>query len=149
MKKVLCVLIVCAILLVGITTIQNDLLVTTYANALSDIKTGLDISFSVSVTKWLKAALNSNTYYVSTEGEYSGTEINNTGWSNNSNIQIDVAPIKSTDIQLQYFVTSPQYYPQLTASQTHYMNIGVKQKLLQTVPKSSMKRSSSIPSAGM
>ena len=116
-----------------ITTIQNDLLVTTYANALSDIKTGLDISFSVSVTKWLKTAINSNTYYVNTKGEYSGTEINNKGWSNNSNIQIDVAPIKSTDIQLQYFVTSPQYYPQLTAAQTHYMNIGVKQKLFKGV----------------
>jgi hypothetical protein len=50
--------------------------------------------------------------------------------SNNSNILLDFLPGKSTDIQLQYFLTTPQYYPQLTTALTHYMNVGVKQKFL-------------------
>lgn len=37
---------------------------------------------------------------------------------------------RTTDIQLQYFVTTPQYYPQLTTALTHLMNAGFKQKLL-------------------
>ena len=39
-------------------------------------------------------------------------------------------PRKGSDIQVQYFVTTPQYFPQLTTSLTHQMNIGFKQRLL-------------------
>lgn len=49
---------------------------------------------------------------------------------NNSNILFDFAPGKTTDIQLRYFLTTPQYHPQLTTSLTHHMNIGIRQNLL-------------------
>lgn len=113
-----------------ITKFQDELLVTTYINAESDLKTGLDISMTVTPFKWMNATLSANTYYVNTKGSFEGAEIDNRGWSNNSNILFDFAAGKTTDIQLQYFLTTPQYYPQLTTSLTHYMNIGVKQRVL-------------------
>lgn len=113
-----------------ITKFQDDILVTTYINAESDLKTGLDLSLTVSPFKWMNATLNANTFYVNTKGSFDGADIDNRGWSNNSNILFDFAPGKTTDIQLQYFLTTPQYYPQLTTSLTHYMNLGLKQRLL-------------------
>lgn len=113
-----------------ITKFKDNLLVTTYINAKSDLKSGMDLSLTVSPLKWMNATLSANTFYVKTKGSFDGTEIENGGWSNNSNILFDFATGKTTDIQLQYFLTSPQYYPQLTTSLTHYMNIGVKQRLL-------------------
>lgn len=113
-----------------ITKFQDELLVTTYINAESDLKTGLELSMTVTPFKWMNATLSANTYYVDTRGSFEGAEIDNRGWSNNSNILFDFAPGKRTDIQLQYFLTTPQYYPQLTTSLTHYMNIGVKQRVL-------------------
>jgi outer membrane receptor protein involved in Fe transport len=113
-----------------ITKFKDDLLVTTYINAESDLKSGLDLSLTVSPLKWMNATLSTNTFHVSTKGTFDGADIDNRGWSNNSNILFDFAPGKTTDIQLQYFLTTPQYYPQLTTSLTHYMNVGVKQRLL-------------------
>ena len=43
---------------------------------------------------------------------------------------LDVAPWKGGNIQIQYFVTTPQYYPQLTTEFTHQMDVGFKQHLL-------------------
>lgn len=113
-----------------ITRISDGLLITTYINGTSDLKTGADLSFKVLPAKWMTATLSANTFYVDTKGSFEGADIDNSGWSNNSNVLLDFLPGKSTDIQLQYFLTTPQYYPQLTTSLTHYMNVGVKQKFL-------------------
>lgn len=113
-----------------ITAFRDDLLVTTYINAESDIKTGLDLTFSASPFKWMNASLNANSFYVSTVGDFEGADIDNEGWTGNGNVVFDFMPGKTTDVQLQYFLSSPQYYPQLTTSMTHYMNIGLKQRLL-------------------
>ena len=43
---------------------------------------------------------------------------------------LNFVPWKGGDIQVQYFVTTPQYYPQLTTSLTHQIDIGFKQRLL-------------------
>ena len=113
-----------------ITTLNDDILVTTYINADSDIKTGLDFSLKITPTKWANLSLGANTYYVIAKGIYDGANINNYGWTNNSNIMLNLYPFKNTDIQLQYFVTTPQHFPQLTTSLSHQMNIGIKQQLL-------------------
>ena len=113
-----------------ITTLDKNILITTYINADSDIKTGLDISLKIAPTKWVNLSIGANTYYVMAKGIYEGANINNYGWTNNSNIMLNFNPFKSTDIQLQYFVTTPQYFPQLTTSLSHQMNIGIKQQLL-------------------
>lgn len=123
-----------------ITEVVDSLLITTYINAAYDMKSGLDISLKVIPTKWMTATLSTNTYYVKTSGQFKKANydyighktlnIDNEGWSNNSNILIDFLPNKNTDIQIQYFIMTPQYYPQLTTSFTHKMNIGIKQELL-------------------
>ena len=113
-----------------ITKMSESLLITTYINGLSDLKTGAEISLKVTPAKWMTATLNANTFHTDTKGRFEGAHIDNRGWSNNSNLLLDFIPGKTTDIQMQYFLTTPQYYPQLTTSLTHYMNIGVRQKFL-------------------
>ena len=110
-----------------ITTFDENKLITTYVNVASDMKTGLDLSMNVDVTSWFNILLASNTYYVTSDGEYKGTVISNSGLTNNSNITLDFITWKGMDIQCQYFVTTPQYFPQLTTALTHQMNIGIKQ----------------------
>ena len=110
-----------------ITTFDENKLITTYVNVASDMKTGLDLSLNVDVTSWFNILLASNTYYVTSDGEYKGTVISNSGLTNNSNITLDFITWKGTSIQCQYFVTTPQYFPQLTTALTHQMNAGIKQ----------------------
>lgn len=113
-----------------ITHFDNERLITTYVNAAGDLKTGVELSLRVVPAKWVNISAAANTYYVTTNGTYQGADIANAGWTNNSNILLDFMPWKGGDIQVQYFVTTPQYFPQLTTSLTHQMNIGIKQRLL-------------------
>ena len=113
-----------------ITKMDNERLITTYANADSDIKTGVEISLKITPAKWMNISVGANTYYVTTEGISEGMHIDNHGWTNNSNMLLDFMPWQGGDLQLQYFVTTPQYYPQLTTSLTHQMNMGIKQRFM-------------------
>ena len=113
-----------------ITMIDEGKLITTYVNASSDIKYGMDISVNFNPVKWANISLTANTYYTSTEGKAQSAEISNKGVTNNSNLMLNFLPGKGTDIQCQYFITTPQYFPQLTTSLTHQMNVGVKQKIM-------------------
>ena len=113
-----------------ITKMDNELLITTYANADSDSKTGVEVSLKVAPAKWMNFSVGANTYYVTTEGIFEDMHIDNQGWTNNSNLLLDFVPWKGGDLQLQYFVTTPQYYPQLTTSFTHQMNMGIKQRFM-------------------
>ena len=115
-----------------VTKMDGERLITTYANADSDLKTGVELSLKVTPAKWVNFSVSANTYYVTTEGIFKGTHIDNNGWTNNSNLMFNFIPWKGGDIQVQYFVTTPQYYPQLTTSLTHQMNIGIKQRLLKS-----------------
>ena len=105
-------------------------LITTYVNSEMDLKSGIDVSMRINAAEWVNLSLSANTYYVSTEGEFNGAEISNKGLTNNSNITLDFLPWRGGNIQCQYFITTPQYFPQLTTALTHQMNLGVKHKLL-------------------
>lgn len=113
-----------------ITMIDDDRLITTYVNAACDLKSGVDLSFRMNPVRWFNLSLAANTYYSVTDGEFNGAVIDNKGLTNNSNIMLDFLPWKGGDIQCQYFVTTPQYFPQLTTALTHQMNIGFKQRLM-------------------
>ena len=113
-----------------ITTFDENKLITTYVNVASDLKTGLDLSLNLYPTRWLNVSLAANTYYVTLEGEYKGAVISNSGITNNSNILFDFIPWKGGTLQCQYFVSTPQYFAQLTAALTHQMNAGLKQRFL-------------------
>ena len=110
--------------------LDNDILVTTYINADSDFKTGLDHNIRYSPVRWLTIDLASNTFYSASRGTFKGADIRNQGWTNNSNIGLTIRPFNGTEIQAQYFVTTPQYFPQFTTRTIHYGNIGVKQSFL-------------------
>ena len=111
-----------------ITAISGNKLITTYVNADTDLKAGVELSFRTEISKKLSLSLAANTYYADAAGEYNGALISNSGVTNNSNIMLDIFPWKGGSIQCQYFVTTPQYFPQLTTELTQQMNIGFKQK---------------------
>ena len=113
-----------------VTLLKDDVLVTTYVNGIGDMKTGAEVSLTVSPYKWIKAAISTDTYYVKTAGKLNEEVLDNSGVANNSNIMLDFMPGKTTDIQIQYFLSTPQYYLQLTSMLTHHMNIGVRQRFL-------------------
>ena len=112
-----------------ITHLDNERLITTYVNSTSDLKAGVELSLRVVPAKWINISAGTNSYYVTTDGTYEGADIANVGWTNNCNLMLDFIPKKGCDIQVQYFVTTPQYFPQLTTSLIHQMNIGFKQRL--------------------
>ena len=113
-----------------ITMIDDGRLITTYVNADADMKAGVDVSVKIDPAKWLNISLSANTYYVSTEGRFNGAEISNAGVTNNSNIMLDFLPWRGGSIQCQYYITTPQYFPQLTTALTHQMNLGIRHKLM-------------------
>ena len=84
-----------------ITTFDVNKLITTYVNVASDMKTGLDLSLNVDVTSWFNILLATNTYYVTSDGEYKGTAISNRGVTNNSNITFDFNTWRGMNIQGQ------------------------------------------------
>lgn len=111
-----------------ITTIEDELLITTYINAPYDVRAGADISIKVKPVKWMNLTLNTNTYNVNIKGNQNGVDVSNGGIVNNSNVLLDFMPSKKTDIQVQYFLSTPQYFAQLTTTFNHYINIAVKHK---------------------
>ena len=113
-----------------ITKLDGDKLITTYVNADKDVKAGLDLSLNVNPVKWMSISVGANTYHVSTKGTYEGADIANSGWTNNTTLMLDFLPWKGGSAQIQYFVTTPEYFPQLTSELTHQMNIGFKQQLM-------------------
>ena len=110
--------------------LADDILITTYINADFDVKTGIDHNIRYSPARWLTLDLASNTFYSASRGSFKGADIRNQGWTNNSNIGLTIRPFSSTEIQAQYFVTTPQYFPQFTTRTIHYGNVGVKQYFL-------------------
>ena len=109
---------------------EDDILLMTYINATSQTKAGLDLSVKADPWKWMTATLGTNTYYLRSVGNIEEWDISNSGWVNNSNLRLDFRPIKGMNINLQYFLNTPQYYPQFTTRLSHYMNIGISQKFL-------------------
>ena len=109
---------------------EGDILLMTYINATSQTKAGVDLSVKVDPWKWMTATLGTNTYYLRSVGNIDEWDISNSGWVNNSNLRFDFRPIKGMNINLQYFVNTPQYYPQFTTRLSHYLNIGISQKFL-------------------
>ena len=110
--------------------LNSDILVTTYINADSDVKTGIDHNIRYSPVGWLTVDLASNTFYSASQGFFKGADIRNQGWTNNSNAGLTIRPFNGSEIQAQYFVTTPQYFPQFTTRTIHYGNIGIKQSIL-------------------
>ena len=110
--------------------LDNDILVTTYINADSDVKTGIEHNIRYSPARWLTVDVASNTFYTASRGSFKGAEIRNHGWTNNSNVGLTIRPFSSTEIQTQYFVTTPQYFPQFTTRTIHYGNVSLKQYFL-------------------
>lgn len=111
------------------TLADGDKLLSTYVGCARDMKAGLDLSLKVAPTRWLDATLSTNTYHSVTRGELVGMDIDNQGWSNSSNLLVNVSARRGTDLQLQYVLMTPQYYPQFTTALNHYMNVGMKQSL--------------------
>lgn len=110
-----------------IATLADDILLMTYINGRWNLTAGIDHNLRIKPIVWMDIDIATNTYYSHSVGEYKGMEILNHGWTNNSNISLTFKPIRGMNLQLQYFVVTPQYFAQFTTKTIHYCNIGIKQ----------------------
>lgn len=113
-----------------ITILKDSLLLLTYINGLSELRTGLDLQLTLHPAKWVDIDLNTNTYYVNANGKYEKLDLSNKGWVNSSLVELNFKPVKGMNIQVQYSFTTPEYYPQFTIPFSHVMNIGIRQSFL-------------------
>lgn len=112
------------------TDLRNENLVITYVNGKYELTTGIDLVLKAYCTRWLEVLAQSSTWFADTKGTSEEMDLANRGVTNSSNLRLDFKPIKGMNIQLQYFLTTPQYFPQFTTELAHYMNIGISQKFL-------------------
>lgn len=110
-----------------VATLEDDILVMTYMNGKLNLTTGIDHTLQIRPLKWMTIDIATNTYYNHFTGSYNNVDVSNHGWVNNSNVALNFKPFKGMNIQFQYFVITPQYFPQFTTKTTHYCNIGIKQ----------------------
>lgn len=111
------------------TIYDKDALMLTYINGDVESKTGADISLKIKLARWVNVDISSNTYFGKTSGKFEEVDLGSSGWVNNSNIGVNIMPVKGTEVQLQYFYSTPQHYPQFTTQTIHYMDIAIKQNL--------------------
>ena len=110
-----------------VAALEDGILVMTYMNGKWNMTTGVDHTIQIRPLKWMTIDVATNTYYSSFAGTYNHVDVSNRGWVNNSNVALNFKPFKGMNIQIQYFVVSPQYFPQFTTKTIHYCNIGIKQ----------------------
>ena len=115
-----------------IAYLDRDILVMTYINGDRDLKTGLEHNIRWSALRWLGIDLGSNIFYTQSHADWNDTAIRNQGWTTNTSATLNIMPLRGMTIQTQYFVTTPQYFPQFTTKTIHYCNFGIRQQLPKT-----------------
>ena len=117
-----------------IAYLDHNVLVMTYINGDIDLKTGIEHNIRWSTLRWLGIDLGSNIFYTRSRADWNGTAIRNQGWTTNTSATLNIMPLRGMTVQAQYFVTTPQYFPQFTTKTIHYCNLGIRQQL----PKASL-----------
>ena len=115
-----------------ITYLDQNILVMSYTNSDMDIKTGIEHNIRWNALQWLDIDLGSNIFYAKSRADWQGTSFSNQGWTANNSATLNMTPRKGMTIQAQYFVTSPQYFPQFATKTIHYCNLGIRQQLPKT-----------------
>ena len=115
-----------------ITYLDQSILVMSYINSDMDIKTGIEHNIRWNALRWLDIDLGSNIFYAKSRADWQGTSFRNQGWTTNNSATLNMTPQKGMTIQAQYFVTSPQYFPQFATKTIHYCNLGIRQQLPKT-----------------
>jgi outer membrane receptor protein involved in Fe transport len=115
-----------------ITYLDQSILVMSYINSDMDIKTGIEHNIRWNALRWLDIDLGSNIFYAKSRADWQGTSFSNQGWTANNSATLNMTPRKGMTIQAQYFVTSPQYFPQFATKTIHYCNLGIRQQLPKT-----------------
>ncbi len=115
-----------------ITYLDQSILVMSYINSDMDIKTGIEHNIRWNALRWLGIDLGSNIFYAKSRADWQGASFRNQGWTTNNSATMNIMPRKGMTIQAQYFVTSPQYFPQFATKTIHYCNLGIRQQLPKT-----------------
>ena len=112
-----------------IAYIDQNILVMTYINGDQYLNTGVEHNIRWSAQRWLGVDVGCNVFYTKSRGTSQGVTFRNDGWTCNNNASLNIMPMQGMTIQAQYFVTTPQYFPQFTTKTIHYCNLGIRQQL--------------------
>lgn len=113
-----------------VAVIKDTDLIMTYINGEWDKKKGVELLLKIKPVKWMEISINDNFYHTETTGTYEGAEIGNNGFVNSLNGALNFKPLNGLNIQVQYFYTTPQYFPQFTTKPIHYMDLSVRYAFL-------------------
>lgn len=113
-----------------VAELRDDILLLTYVNGKYEVTAGLDFALNVLAARWFEFTASNSTWFTDTKGNAANMDLDNRGVTNGSWLKLNFKPIKGMNIQLQYFVTTPEYFPQFTTELSHYMNVGISQKFL-------------------
>ena len=112
-----------------IAYLHQDILVMTYINGEKYLNSGIEHNVRWSALQWLGVDVGANVFFTKSHATNLGVTFRNQGWTSNSNVSLNMMPTKGMTIQAQYFVTTPQYFPQFTTKTIHYCNLGLRQQL--------------------
>ena len=112
-----------------VTYLDQNILVMSYVNSDMDLKTGIEHNIRWNAFRWLDIDLGSNIFYAKSHADWRGNSFRNQGWTTNNSATLNAVLPKGMTIQAQYFVTTPQYFPQFTTKTIHYCNLGIRQQL--------------------
>ena len=113
-----------------IAYIDKNILVMTYVNSDQYMNSGVEHNIRWNALRWLGVDVGCNVFYTKSRGTSQGVTFRNEGWTCNSNATLNFMPMKGMTIQAQYFVTTPQHFPQFTTKTIHYCNLGIRQQLM-------------------
>ena len=112
-----------------IAYIDHDILVMTYINGEQYMNSGVEHNIRWSALQWLGIDLGCNVFFTKSRATRRDVTFKNSGWTSNNSATFNITPTRGMTIQAQYFVTTPQYFPQFTTKTIHYCNIGIRQQL--------------------
>ena len=113
-----------------IAYIDQNILVMTYVNSDQYMNSGVEHNIRWNALQWFGLDLGTNIYYTKSRSSSQGTIFRNHGWTSNSSASLNVTPMRGMTIQAQYFITTPQHFPQFTTKTIHYCNLGIRQQLM-------------------
>ena len=112
-----------------IAYLDQNILVMTYINNDQYLNSGVEHNVRWNALRWLGFDVGSNIYYTKSRGSNQDVSFRNQGWTSNNSASLNIMPLKGMTIQAQYFVTTPQYFPQFTTKTVHYCNLSIRQQL--------------------
>lgn len=109
---------------------EDNILLSSVDNVGTDYSLGAELMFNYKLTKWWSMNLMGSLYSYEIEGEYNGEDLSSSSFNWNSRMNSTFSIAKSTKLQIDGMYNSASTTAQGTREAFAFMNVSVKQDLL-------------------